>query len=368
MCLDLPEPFLYILMSELHTGQMLMNEKRPRILLIRFSSLGDLVLLTALVEGIAVSFPGYELHLATKEQYRELFESNRHITKIHALPASAGFGELLSLRHRLAAEKFEMIIDAHNVIRSNFLYRALGARTKVRLDKDQVRKLSLIRAGRDLYRDTVSMKDRYLDLLAALGADVPDLPTRLDPPPEAEKAADELFETNGLTGRPVIALAPGARWDTKRWPVRYFSEIAGVMSGRGHGVLIVGDESEKEICRIAASVDVCTDTCGRLTLMETASALKRTSVLVTNDSAPLHIAEAVGTPVVALFGPTVRQFGYFPLLVESVVLEKDLECRPCSRNGARPCHIAARDCLDTIDSSEVLSAIDRILGSAGEKK
>ena len=366
--MDLPEPFLYIPMSELRTGQMLMNEKRPRILLIRFSSLGDLVLLTALVEGIAVSFPGYELHLATKEQYRELFESNRHITRIDTLPMDAGFLELLRLRRRLAAGRFEIIIDAHNVIRSNFLYRTLYAPGKTQLGKDQVRKLSLIRAGKDLYRNTVSMKDRYLDLLAALGSDVPDVSTRLEPPPEAEAEADALFEANRLTGRPVVALAPGARWDTKRWPARNFSETAAAMSGRGYGVLVIGDESEREICRIAASAGGCTDACGRLSLMATASVLKRASILVTNDSAPLHIAEAVGTPVVGLFGPTVRQFGYFPLLNDSIVLEKDLECRPCSRNGSRPCHIAARDCLDTIDSSEVLSAIDLVLKSAREEK
>ena len=91
---------MYILMSKLHTGQMLMNKNRPRILLIRFSSLGDLVLLSALVEGIAISYPGHELHLATKEQYRELFDSNRHITKIHALPTGAGIGDLLRLRKK----------------------------------------------------------------------------------------------------------------------------------------------------------------------------------------------------------------------------------------------------------------------------
>ena len=130
-------------------------------------------------------------------------------------------------------------------------------------------------------------------------------------------------------------------------------------------MLVIGASSEKEICRIAASSDGSVNACGRLSIMETASALKRVSVLVTNDSAPLHIAEAVGTPVVALFGPTVRQFGYYPLLDESMVLEKDLECRPCSRNGARPCHIENRDCLDTIDTDEVLSAISQVLESSG---
>ena len=102
--------------------------------------------------------------------------------------------------------------------------------------------------------------------------------------------------------------------------------------------------------------------------METAAALKKASVLVTNDSGPLHIAEATGTPVVALFGPTVRQFGYFPLLEESIALEKEIECRPCSRNGARPCHIATRDCLDTIDPSEVIAAVNRVLETSGDRQ
>ncbi len=344
-----------------------MNDNRHRILLIRFSSLGDLVLLTALVEGIAISYPGHDLHLATKEQYRELFESSLHISKIHTIPKNAGIGDLIRLRQQLAAERFDIIIDAHNVIRSIFLYRTLGAESKVQLVKDQVRKLSLIRAGKNLYGDTVSMKDRYLGLISALGAEVPDVSTRLDPPAEAEAAVDTFFTEHGLTGRPIVVLAPGARWETKRWPAENYSEIAKAIKGSGNRVLVIGDRSEKEICRITASGDRAVDASGRLSLMETASALKKASVLVTNDSAPLHIAEAVGTPVVALYGPTVRQFGYYPLLGKSTALEKDLECRPCSRNGARPCHIEKRDCLDTIDTGEVLAAIDRILGSDGEE-
>ncbi len=345
-----------------------MNDIHPRILLVRFSSLGDLVLLTALVDGIADVFPAHELHLATKGQYRELFDSNQHVAKIHALPSDARFGDLIKLRSELAAERFDIIIDAHNVIRSKFLYRTLSARRKVQLGKDQVRKLSLIRAGKDLYEETVPMKDRYLGLIAKLGAGIPDVPTRLDPPPEAEAVADALFDESGLTGRRVVALAPGARWSTKRWPSRGFADITSSMSDSGLGVLVIGTRSEQEICRITAHTEDSLDVCGRLSLMETAAVLKRASVLVTNDSAPLHIAEAVGTPVVALFGPTVRQFGYFPLNENSVVLEKDLDCRPCSRNGARQCHIENRDCLDTIDSSEVLEAVRQVLEATGETK
>lgn len=345
-----------------------MNNVRPRILLIRFSSLGDLVLLTALLDGIAEAFPGHDLHLATKEQYRELFESNRQIAKIHALPAGSGFGALVGLRRDLASEGFETIIDAHNVIRSNFLYRTIGARRKVQLGKDQIRKLSIIRAGKDIYEENVTMKDRYLSLIAELGAVIPDVPTRLTPPPGAEDAVTAFFDETGLTGRRIVAIAPGARWETKRWAPKRFADISSTLSDSGDAVLVIGAEAEKDICRIVAHTDNSVDACGRFSLMETAAALGRSSVLVTNDSGPLHIAEASGTPVVALFGPTVRQFGYFPLLEDSIALEKDIECRPCSRNGARPCHIANRDCLDTIDPSEVIAAVNRVLEKSGERQ
>jgi heptosyltransferase-2 len=324
-------------MSKLHAGQMLMNEKRLRILLIRFSSLGDLVLLTALVEGIGEAFPGHELHLATKEQYRELFASNRRIAKIHTLPERAGFGDLMRLRRKLASGKYDMIIDAHNVIRSNVLFRTLGARRKVQLGKD-------------------------------LDAVIPHVSTHLDPPPAAEAVADALFNESGLSGRTVVAIAPGARWETKRWPAEKFADVTGAIHDLKNAVLVIGDDSETEICRNVAYTDDSVNACGKLSLMETAAALRRASVLITNDSAPLHIAEAVGTPVVALFGPTVRQFGYFPLLGRSVVLEKELDCRPCSRNGAKPCHIESRKCLDLITCDEVLGAVKQVLESSGESK
>jgi heptosyltransferase-2 len=92
-------------------------------------------------------------------------------------------------------------------------------------------------------------------------------------------------------------------------------------------------------------------------LVEVAKLLAECRLLLTNDSGLLHVAEAVGTPVVALFGPTVREFGYFPLLPASRVLEKSLECRPCSRNGKRPCHRGDLACLRDITPDQVAAAV-----------
>ncbi len=342
-----------------------MNNEGPRILLIRFSSLGDLVILSALVEGIAAVFPGSELHLVTKEEYAGLYIQDKRVAAVRMLPGGSGIAGLLSLRRELSREHFDIILDAHNVIRSNLLYRTLRAGRKAQLRKDQVRKVSLIRAGVDLYMGAASMKDRYLGLLASIGAAVPEVSTRIDPPPEALAAAVELIRSGGIPDRRLVVLAPGARWETKRWPARRFAEIAASLSAKGYGTVVIGEAREKGICAEAASCPGVLDACGRLSLMETAALLSRASALVTNDSAPLHMAEAVGTPVVALFGPTVRQFGYYPLLGRSIVMERDIGCRPCSRNGARPCHIEKRECLESIGAEEVTAAVERLLGCGG---
>ena len=103
------------------------------------------------------------------------------------------------------------------------------------------------------------------------------------------------------------------------------------------------------------------DLTGRLSILESAAVLKRCAALVTNDSAPLHLAESVGTPVVAFFGPTVREFGYFPRLPRSRALEVSLRCRPCSRNGARRCPYGTKECLAAIPPERAMEELAPLL-------
>jgi heptosyltransferase-2 len=241
------------------------------------------------------------------------------------------------------------------------------APVKVQLPKHHVRKLSLIKAGLDLFRDPVpSMRDMYLKLAGGIGAPVRHTTTKLTPTREAREAAARFMESGGLVRGKVVAMAPGARWETKRWPAGHFHTLALELEALGYGVLVVGDSSEKELCGSIATGTKAINASGKLSLGELAAALGNSSVLVTNDSAPLHMAEAVGTPVVALFGPTVRQFGYFPLLPDSIVMERHLDCRPCSRNGSGPCRIERRECLEDILPSEVLGNVLRLAQARGE--
>jgi heptosyltransferase-2 len=161
----------------------------------------------------------------------------------------------------------------------------------------------------------------------------------------------------------ALGIAPGAHWETKRWPTGHFVEFINrfrEISSAPVTIFLGPQEqtwfAESDLAPLASRANRVTVFQDR-SLVEVATRLATCSTLLTNDSGLLHLAEAVGTPVLALFGPTVREFGYFPLLNESQVLQVDLDCRPCSRNGKRPCHRRDKACLVRITPERALAQL-----------
>ncbi len=333
-----------------------------KILVIRFSSLGDLVLLTSLLKALRKGFPASEIHLACKETYSEMFKDNGNIDCLHSL-YEGGPLKLLGLHSKLRSERFGIIIDAHNVIRSNLIYHTLKASNKLQISKEQTKKTLLIKAKRNLYKRIVPQTARYREIAERLGVNTQGIFTGIDIPESATGKIEDIIHNAGYARKTLAAMAPGARWDTKRWPENHFVRLISELGKQGTETVMIGDKKEIALNgQIAfASSHPPLDVTGKLSITETAAMLKKCSVLVTNDSAPLHIAEAVGTPVVALFGPTVREFGYYPQLRRSVALDVELPCRPCSRNGARPCPLDTKECLTSITPELVLKTVRSIL-------
>ena len=338
-----------------------MNMKRCKILVMRFSSLGDLILMTPLIRALREGLPESEIHVACKAKYVDIFTENTYIDRVHMLHGG-GFRKLLRMLMRLRGERYDIVIDAHGVLRSRFLFHLLPAAHRITIEKEHTKKLLLIGGKVNLYGDIVSQSSRYLKIAKRLGLKARDLPTELPIPATAGERVGELLVRGGIAWKTIVAVAPGARWETKRWPAAHFAELVGALSERGIGTILIGGEEEIQLgAHIAGLCPGTLDLTGRLSILETGAALKHCDCLVTNDSAPLHIAEAVGTPVVAMFGPTVREFGYYPRLPRSIAIDADLDCRPCSRNGARPCPLGTKECLESIPPSRVLAAIERLL-------
>lgn len=341
---------------------------KPKILVIRFSSLGDLILMIPLLQSLRAYFPSAEIDLATKSKYAGLFKDADIIDRIHTLE-TGNLSELMRMRRLLADNEYDIIMDAHNVIRSNILYRTIPDGRKIQLKKEQLRKFLLIKWNLNMFRDITSQYRKYMNLAEEIGVGGTDHPPPFQLPLQAADKAEDILSVTDNPGEPVIAVAPGARWKTKRWSEEKFIAAMEMLEGRGFNLVLTGGAAESELAgRIAESVSgAVINTAGELTILETAAVLRRSDLLLTNDSALLHLAELVNTPVLALFGPTVREFGFYPRLDRSRVLEIDIGCRPCSRNGAKPCPHRVKACLDYIEPESVVENAISILREGNEK-
>ncbi len=342
-----------------------MSQATGKICIIRLGSLGDLVLMVPMLRALRSEFPSNEIHLVCKEKFSGLFDAGGLVDSFIAVKRG-DLPELFRLRAALSRERYETIIDAHGVIRSNLLFHSLRAWRKLQIRKDEIRKAALIVGRINLYHRIESQAGRYAELAARLGAETRGTHAGLPVSPAAERRAETLLGAGG--GRPPIAFAPGARWPTKRWPAGHFARLIAEAAARGCRCILLGGSEDLGANAEVAALSECAplDLTGALSIMESAAVLKRCGALVTNDSAPLHLAEAVGTPVIALFGPTVREFGYYPRLERSRALETMLPCRPCSRNGKRSCPYGTKECLTSIEPRSALEALFETLGNTRE--
>jgi len=324
-----------------------------RILVIRFGSLGDLILLCWSLARLA-QIPDRtqrKVTLVTKGAFAELAARCTGIDEVVPL-AGSGAGATHDLASRLRGVPWTRIVDAHNILRGHLLLALLGRRPDVRLDKDTAARLALLWWKKSSPRLERSLRDRFDALF-----------TRLFPAVAEAPVTQPLTPGPIPSDEPILGIAPGAMWPTKRWPETKFTELLQLLRQRRETpIRIFLGPREKawfdgsSLARFAED-DARTTVWRNRSLVDVAAGLAECACLVTNDSGLLHLAEAVGTPVVALFGPTVRQFGYFPCLPDSQVKEIDIDCRPCSRTGKRACRRGDLACLTAITPDTVLASV-----------
>jgi heptosyltransferase-2 len=189
--------------------------------------------------------------------------------------------------------------------------------------------------------------------------------------PDADDRAsvDGLIQDHRALGpdfdsRQMIALAPGSVWRTKRWPRERYEELGRLLVSDGFSLVLIGGPEDRELCASISegvSEERTINAAGRLSLLQSAELIRRCRVIVSNDSAPMHLAGAVQTPVVAMFGPTVPEFGFAPKGDRDVVLGiSNLSCRPCSIHGGEKCPIRTFDCMVRLTADVVRTHIHRI--------
>jgi heptosyltransferase II len=275
--------------------------------------------------------------------------------------AGRGGRGLVRLIRALRAERFTIAVAAHKSVRTALALRAAGIPRRVGFASAPAAALYTDRVARPA---TAHDRDRLLALLAPLG--VPAIAGDAARPWIAVDAATRrraaaLLESLG-DGRPLAVVCPGSAWRTKRWPAPAFGALVRALDADGYRCVLIGGPDETALTATvhAAAGGAGTDLGGRTDLPTLAALMARAAVVVTNDSAPMHVATAAGVPQVAIFCATVPAQGYGPLGPRARVVERDLACRPCGRHGGELCPRGTDDCMELVTVSDVRAAVGQV--------
>ncbi len=339
-----------------------MNPKK--VLIIRFSSIGDIVLTAPAIARLHEAWPDAEIHLLTKKAFLPLWRGDRRVRARAFDPEGAHFGlpGLLRFLGELEEEGYDWIIDLHGTPKSRALAAVLGVPMS-RYDKASLARRLYVRTKR-FPGEPVHVARRYVRALAPLGIETEGpLDARIPAAGRDLQSVKNTLGAVGIQGRNLIAIVPGSQWATKQWGLDRYTELVDRLNARGFWVGIVGSKAERDDCERIAEGRRALNFAGLYDLGETLALLHHCGLVVSNDSGPMHMASAAGCDVIALFGSTTPPLGFAPLAARHTVLQVDeLTCRPCSPHGRAACPQGHLRCMRDLTVDRVWAEVERYLG------
>ncbi|MEM1320323.1 MAG: glycosyltransferase family 9 protein [Bacteroidota bacterium] len=324
----------------------------PKILLLRFSSIGDIVLTTPVIRCLHQQL-GAEVHFLCKTAYRSLLDSNPYLSKVYSIQKQ--LGEVLPA---LRAEHYDHIIDLHNNLRTLHLQLALRKRA-FRFHKLNWRKWLLVNWKIDrLPRQHIV--ERYLAAAQPLGLVNDGQGLDYFIPPAEREATQRYLQAQGLDpGADFVAMAIGAAHATKQLPL---SQLRRICAGVKRRMVLLGGKAEQAAgAALAAEGTHLVNACGVLSLHQSAAVLQRAQLVISPDTGMMHIAAALGKPIISVWGNTVPALGMYPYYGEGERLEQRFEvpgltCRPCSKIGHGRCPKGHFRCMMEQDIAGIIAA------------
>lgn len=321
---------------------MIDKSKIHNILFITLSNIGDVTLTLPVLGVLEKEFPNAKISVMVSQQAKEIFKNDPAITKIISYDKHISFIEKIRLGLRLRKRNFDLVVD----LRSTLYPMLINAPFRTPLFSKKNSK--------------VHKKYAHLSKLKPLGLNIEGAGYNLSFSEDDKLKTKNIFkEFNISEDDKIAAVAPGAKSHIKRWTISGFTKVCQRLNRElGIKVLLVGDDNDKEIISqiLSSGLNDTYDISGQTNINELGHLLSKCKLLITNDSAPLHLAELVNTPCIAIFGPTDDK-KYGPILEKSAVVRKKLKCSPCEK---AQCAFNL-DCMKQIGADEVFGAARKIL-------
>jgi ADP-heptose:LPS heptosyltransferase len=313
------------------------------ILILRLSSLGDIVLTFPLVCALREKYPTARIDFVVKKEYREVLAFCEGISNVFEVDTSAGRNGLDRLRDAFKKNNYTHVLDLHNNFRSRILRRGVGESLSP-INKRSLQRWLLVKLKLNLLKNAPDIIGRYFETARVLGI--------------VDSGKGPSIAHSSTRNPKLVAIAPGARHWNKRWPKENFIEVARRLLEDGYNVELYGSADERtlieEISTTLAS-DRVKNLAGELSIKESMERLSHASLAMTNDSGLMHISNALSIPTISIFGPTVREFGFMPRGDHAIVVQNEgLSCRPCTAIGRADCPKGHFRCMKEITPENIL--------------
>lgn len=337
-----------------------------KILIIRLDRIGDVLLSTPVIKAVRNSYPESHIAFMVRPYAREIVEGNPYLDEVIIYDKEIrhkGFSGNMDFIRELRKKKFDLAIVLHPTVRSHMISFFSGIPERIGYDK----KAGWLLTKRLPHTKQFGLKherDYALDMVRYLGIDPKENDIYMPLKEESEKRSRAIFSSNGISGTDtVVVMNPGASCPSKRWRAGKFALVADALVRKYNAkVIIISAPSDKEFGDnvVSSMKERAINLSGTTTISDIASILKKAAIFISNDSGPVHIACAVKTPVVAIFGRRDRGLSperWGPTGEVAITLHKDTGCDPCLAHNC----LNGFKCLEAVTVEEVLAAADKLL-------
>lgn len=359
-------------------------------LVVQTAFLGDLLLSIPLLKKTRLIWPEHKLALVCRKGLGDFFLKTNLVDQVFEVEKGRAdsYNEIVA---HLRFVEVDHLISPHESLRTAFFCARINARVKVSFKKnwnfciysertkkneylpDALRQLSLLESFNQQLREDLAdyIKNEKPFVTSTFGrlTKVPlwasmSLRNEILSSEDKYKDLERKFELMGFEDGRSVLLFPGSVWATKKWTEKGFVEVGQQLQKQGFKIFVMGGPGEEALAEnVAKEINGARSLAGKTKIIESAQLIARAALVIGNDSASAHLAAVCETPVIAVFGPTILEFGFRPWSSQSYVIQNEnIKCRPCGKHGHKKCPIKTHECMESISSKEVLKTAQHILG------
>jgi ADP-heptose:LPS heptosyltransferase len=324
-----------------------------KFLIIRFSSIGDIVLTTPVIRCLRKSYPDAEIHYLTKLAFEPILHSNPYINKVHLLR-----DDLNAVIEELKTENFDYIIDLHHNLRTLKIKKELKKVKSFSFNKVNIQKWVLVNTKVINLLPDKHIVDRYMDTIKSLGVTNDGLGLDYFIPPKDQLRPQDIPMSH-IHG--YIGIVIGAAHNTKKLPVERLKELCAKLD---YPIILLGGKEDIPAATEIASIDRVRvyNACGKFNINESADLVKNAKLIISHDTGLMHIAAAFKKNILSVWGNTVPAFGMYPYQTFYEVFEvKKLWCRPCTKIGFDKCPLGHFKCMRNISIDAIVNRANAFL-------